>query len=167
MDNIKRTINFVRLSEVMRNPRLKPVHKALLVNLLLYAGTSGDAFPSQETLAQDFGCSDRYIRMCLDILTAAGLVNRKRRGYSKSNLYLINKELYYLNDTKKDNNSSSQQGNNLPDYSSTPLPPNVTQLNNSFNDLSEEEKERLERKKQEIREKYSFLKGGVKDEKSR
>ncbi len=152
MENTKRTINFTKLSEIMRSPRLKPVQKALLVNLILYAGTSGDAFPSQYTLAKDFACTSRYIRMNLDMLVAAKLISKKRRGFSKSNLYLFNKELYYLNDTSKDDNSSSQQGNDLPNYSSTPLPPNVTQLNNSSNVSSEAERERIRKKIQEIRE---------------
>lgn len=152
MENEKRIINFTKLSEVMRNPRLKPVQKALLVNLILYAGTSGDAFPSQDTLANDFACTSRYIRMCLDMLVAAGLISKKRRGFSKSNLYLFNKELYFFNEVNKSSNSSYQRGNNIPNYSSTPLPPNVTQLNNSSNDLSEAEKERIRKKIQEIRE---------------
>lgn len=169
MENTKRTINFTKLSEIMRSPRLKPVQKALLVNLILYAGTSGDAFPSQDTLAKDFACTSRYIRMCLDMLVAAQLISKKRRGFSKSNLYLFNKELYYLNDTRKDNNSSSQRGNNIPDYSSTPLPPNVAQLNNSSNDLSEAERERARKKIQEIREKLiPKLRGGeIKNEHSK
>jgi biotin operon repressor len=159
MESTKRIINFIKLAEVIRNPRLKPVQKALLVDLLLYAGTSGDAFPSQDTLAKDLGCSSRYIRMCLDMLTAAGLIVRKRRGFSKSNLYLINKELYFRNDINKITSISSHPGTDIPNYSSTSLPSNVTQLNNSNKDLSEPEKEQIEKRKQEIRDKYPFLKG--------
>ncbi len=167
MENEKRIINFTKLSEVMRSPRLKPVQKALLVNLILYAGTSGDAFPSQDTLAKDFACTSRYIRMCLDMLVAAKLISKKRRGFSKSNLYLFNKELYFFNEVNKSSSSSYQRGNNIPNYSSTLFPPNVTQLNNSSNDFSEAERERARKKIQEIRETLiPRLRGGVIENKS-
>ncbi|OGK49798.1 hypothetical protein A3A56_03885 [Candidatus Roizmanbacteria bacterium RIFCSPLOWO2_01_FULL_40_32] len=152
--------HFKKLAEVVRNKRLTPLQKILLVDILLYAGVSGDAFPSQQTLAENQGYTTRSIRYALDMLYAAGLLKRKRRGFAKSNIYIINEELYFRNDTSNDVNISSEEGNNIPNYSSTSLPPNVTQLNNSNNDLSEAEKEQIERRKQEIREKYPFLKGG-------
>ena len=116
MDNAKHTINFKKLAEVVRDKRLKPMQKTLLVDLLLYAGASGEAFPSQQTLANDLGCSTRQ---------------RKRRGFAKSNAYFFNEELYFHNGRGNRNTSSSHLGNKVPDNSGTPVPPNVTQLNSS------------------------------------
>ena len=131
MDNAKHTINFKKLAEVVRDKRLKPMQKTLLVDLLLYAGASGEAFPSQQTLANDLGCSTRQIRYSLDMLCATSLVERKRRGFAKSNAYFFNEELYFHNGRGNRNTSSSHLGNKVPDNSGTPVPPNVTQLNSS------------------------------------
>lgn len=131
MDNVKRIINFKKLAEVVRNNRLEPIQKMLLIDLLLYAGTSGEAFPSQQTLAKDFGCSTRQVRYSLDMLYAVGLVKRKRRGFAKSNTYFLNEELYFHNDKSNRNTSSSHSGSKVPHNSGTLVPPNETQLNNS------------------------------------
>jgi len=131
MDNVKRIINFKKMTEVIRNNRLNPMQKALLVDIILYAGTSGEAFPSQQTLADDFGVSTRYIRYSLDMLYAAGLLKRKKGGFAKSNTYLINKELYFRNDQSNRNYSSSHLGNRVPYKLGNLVPPNETQLNNS------------------------------------
>src|SRR3989344_7977691 len=151
MENVNK-IHFERLAEFIRNSRFSTTQKALFVDILLYAGVNGDAFPSQETLANDLGQTPRNIRYCLDMLCAAGLVSKKRRGFSKSNQYLINEEIYFRNGSSNRNFSSSHSSNPLPVRPGNTLPPNVTQLNNSNNDLSEEEKERIEKRKQEIRE---------------
>ena len=135
MDNVKRIINFKKLAEVVRNNRLEPIQKMLLIDLLLYAGTSGEAFPSQQTLAKDFGCSTRQVRYSLDMLYAVGLVKRKRRGFAKSNTYFLNEELYFHNDKSNRNTSSSHSGNKVPHNLGTPVPPNETQLINSSNGI--------------------------------
>ena len=161
MENTKRIINFRKLAEVVRNNRLKPTQKILFVNILLYAGVSGDAFPSQQQLADDLGQTPRNIRYCLDMLYAAGLIRKKRRGFTKSNLYPINEEIYFHKDNSDRNTSSSHLGNNLPHKSGNNLPPNVTQLNNSSNDYSEEDRMRARKRIQEIRETIiPKLKGG-------
>lgn len=162
MDNVKRTINFKKLAEVIRNNKLSPLQKVLILDILLYAGVSGDAFPSQQTLADDLGYTTRSVRYAMDMLYAAGLVKKKRRGFAKSNIYFISEELYFRSGADKSDNISSQSGTNIPNHSSTPLPPNVTQLNNSSNDLSEAERERARKKIQEIRETLiPRLRGGV------
>jgi hypothetical protein len=158
MENVNK-IHFEKLAEFIINSRFSTTQKALFVDILLYAGVNGDAFPSQDTLANDLGQTPRNIRYCLDMLYAARLISKKKRGFSKSNQYLINEEIYFRNGNSNRNYSSSHSINPLPVRSGNTLPPNVTQLNNSNNDLSEEEKERIEKRKQEIREKYSFLKG--------
>lgn len=131
MDNIKNTIHFENMAKVMKNNRLKPIDKAILWDLLLYAGVNGESFPSQDTLAKNMGCSTRYIRYRLDMLCAARLVTRKRRGFGKSNIYIFNKELYFPNGNSNRKHSSSHSGNGVPHESGTRVPPNETQLNNS------------------------------------
>ena len=143
MDNIKNTINFEYMGKVIRNNRLKPIDKAILVDLLLYAGVDGESYPSQEKLAKDMGCSTRYVRYRLDMLCAAGLVTRKRRGFRKTNIYLFNKELYFPKGTSNRKPSSSQSGNRVPRNSGTTLPTNVTQLNNSSKELKKIERKYL------------------------
>lgn len=142
MDNIKNTIHFENMAKVIRNNRLKPVDKALLLDLLLYAGVNGESFPSQETLAKNMGCSTRYIRYRLDMLCAARLVIRKRRGFGKSNIYIFNKELYFPNGTSNRKPSSSHSGNRFPYKSGTSVPANETQLNKSSNALKKNNKKK-------------------------
>src|SRR3989344_1856623 len=127
MDNTKNTINFQNMAKVMKNNRLKPIDKAILWDLLLYAGVNGESFPSQETLAKNMGCSTRYIRYRLDMLCAAGLVTRKRRGFGKSNIHIFNEELYFPNGRSNRNQSSSHSGNSVPHESGTGVPPNGIQ----------------------------------------
>ncbi|KXK09235.1 MAG: hypothetical protein UZ21_OP11001000293 [Microgenomates bacterium OLB22] len=158
MRNVNK-IHFEKLAEFIRNRRFTPTQKVLFVDIILYAGINGDAFPSQQTLADDLSRTPRNIRYCLDMLCAAGLISKKRRGFSKSNQYLISKEIYFRNGDSNRNPIASHLSNPFPDRPGNALPPNVTQLNNSIKDLSEEEKEQIEKRKQEIRERYSFLKG--------
>lgn len=154
--------NFIKLAEVIRNNRLHPLQKALLVDILLYAGVSGDAFPSQDTLANDLGYTTRSIRYALDMLYAANLVRRKRRGFGKSNIYFINEELYFHNNKEVGSQISSHQGNTNPDQSSTPFPPNETHVNNSSNDLAEANYEITRKRIEDIRKVHSFLNGNGK-----
>ena len=126
--------NFAKLHEMMKDKRLKPTEKALLINLLLYAGTDGLSFPSQKTLASDFGYSARQISNCLLVLLAHGwLKDWKRRGYGRSNRYFFNQELYFNNDESNRNSSSTQLSTPLPNQTGTTPPSNVTQLNKSTN----------------------------------
>lgn len=115
-------INFQELRQVMRTPTIPAVAKCVLIDLLLYAGIDGEAFPSQSLLAKNLGYSDRHIRTQLNILHKNGLVvDWKQRGYSKSNQYTINPNLYadqsrYLKSTSPHvgTTDSIQAGNLVP-----------------------------------------------------
>lgn len=131
MNTIERIINFRKLAETMRDNSLKPIHKVLLVDLLLYAGKHGEAFPSHATLAKDMGFSPRYIRTCLNVLLRRNLLTWKKRGFSQSNSYEINEELYFHNDTSNRNYSSAQTGTSDPLQEGTIVQPNENKLNNS------------------------------------
>lgn len=133
----KGRINLAKLRDVNRDPSLIPSAKCLLVDLLFYAGIDGNAFPSQETLAKNLGFkSSRSVRDLLGLLRKRGLVaGWKRRGYSKSNSYSFNPELYILNRGSDRKYSSSLLGTTIPLYQGNTLPPKEvikeSQLNNT------------------------------------
>lgn len=161
MNNVNK-IHFMKFAEFIRNSRFTPAQKVVFVDILLYAGVNGESFPSQQTLADNLGQTPRNVRYCLDMLCAAGLIKKKRRGFSKSNQYLISEEVYFRNGNSIGNSSSAHFSTPLPNKPGNALPPNVTQLNNSSNDLSEAERERARKKIQEIRETLlPRLRGGV------
>jgi DNA-binding transcriptional ArsR family regulator len=76
--------NAVLRGNLERGPRL------LLCVLMSYAyGDKETCFPGQERLADDLNTTPRTIRRWLDKLKQHGLVEYKRKGFSKSNLYVL------------------------------------------------------------------------------
>lgn len=57
--------------------------------LLSYMGREGEAFPSMATLATETGFDERTIRDHLDRVVAAGLIEKKRDGRRKTNVYQL------------------------------------------------------------------------------
>jgi len=96
--NMKYKIRFEKLRDVIRDPSITPLQKCVLLDLLLYAGTSGDAFPSEETLGANAGRSARQVRNCIKELKRRGLINWGRLRYGGPNSYYFNTELYFLNE---------------------------------------------------------------------
>lgn len=90
-------IRFEKLRDVIRDSSITPMEKCVLMDLLLYAGTSGDAFPSEDTLGKDLGCSSRHIRNCIKKLKSIGLIDYGRLRYGGPNSYFFSAELYFLN----------------------------------------------------------------------
>lgn len=126
-------IDLKRVRDFIRNPNLTPLEKCLLLNLYFYAGTTGTAFPSQKTLANDFGYKDsRHIRTYLNKLKEKRLLSWKKRGYSKSNSYILNGELYFRNDKIIRKPTSAHLGTILPVQNGTPLPSKVSQESNQL-----------------------------------
>jgi hypothetical protein len=63
------------------------VHVGILIGT--YADADGtNAFPSNRTLAQIAGCTEETVTRCVKVLTAVGLLQRKRRP-NKSSVYLL------------------------------------------------------------------------------
>ncbi|HWY79441.1 MAG TPA: helix-turn-helix domain-containing protein [Candidatus Sulfotelmatobacter sp.] len=111
--------------KVMWDTTLLHIDKCILFELYCFAGKNKTAFPSQETLAKNLGVSARYIRERLVVLKEKKLIlSWERRGYSKSNLYKLNEELYFLNEKTERNSSSPQIGNTKPVQSGAEVPPN-------------------------------------------
>lgn len=57
--------------------------------LLKYAREMNECFPGQDRLAADMGVTDRSVRTWLKELEAASLVEIKRRGQGRPNLYIV------------------------------------------------------------------------------
>jgi len=148
MEN-KYQISFKKLAEVVRNPKLLPAEKILLVDLLLYGGVQGESIPSQKTLAKDLGMSDRYIRTLIVSLHEQKLLNWKKRGYSKSNRYSFNQELYIHIDTKQWKYSSYEKGSLVPIQNGSTLPPNETHQCSSTSEIFADKKISTNRKETE------------------
>lgn len=130
----KKIISIVKLRDFIRNPNLAPLEKCLLLNLYFYAGVTGTAYPSQKTLANDFGYKDgRHIRTYLNKLKEKKwILSWKKRGYSKSNSYVLNGELYFHNDKTIGKSASVDSGTVLPVQSGTPFPPKINQESNQL-----------------------------------
>ncbi|MFL6352274.1 MAG: helix-turn-helix domain-containing protein [Bryobacteraceae bacterium] len=61
--------------------------KLLYARLTRYAGKDGKCYPSQPSLANELGVSERHVRNLLDELISDQLLKRFRRGFHKSNEY--------------------------------------------------------------------------------
>lgn len=73
------------LRELVRAAKLKPIHFAILTDLLGYWFYEGrDPFPGQATVAADIGAGKTAVKEAMARLESLGLVRRERR-YLKSN----------------------------------------------------------------------------------
>lgn len=91
--------------------------------LLKYAGKKDYCYPSQSTLAQNMGLSDRHIRNLIDELIKAGILSKKRTGFNKPNTYFVTKEL-----ERERNGSSYQVGSKVPGNEGMELPSKNTYI---------------------------------------
>ena len=131
-ESTRKVISFVKLREFMRNPSLSFGEKCVFIDLILYAGVDGEAFPSQETLAEDMGRTSRHIRNILKSLKSKNWIDWEKQGYSQSNRYYINEELYFLNDVNDRKSTSSDSGTAFPLQTRTPFPANEYQERNQL-----------------------------------
>ncbi len=126
-DQLAYKINFAKLRDFIRNPTITSTEKCVLLDLILYAGVDGIAFPSETKIGQDFNIGDRQVRNIITRLKKVGaVVGWKRRGYSGSNSYTINPELYFRNDISYRKSTSSHSGTVIPLHSGNILPPKVS-----------------------------------------
>ena len=87
--------------------------KRLYERLVRFAGRNGDCFPSQQTLAELLGKSDRQVRSDLNALESARLIARRSRDGRRSNTYVfLWHEMFEGNSDRK----------RLDDLSGSPLP---------------------------------------------
>lgn len=76
---------------VLRNPNITTGAKVAYGVLLSYAWQDDHCFPGQERMARDMGVTERSVITYLKQLDESGLIDIKRRGLGKTNLYTINR----------------------------------------------------------------------------
>ena len=76
---------------ILANPTISPQGKVVYGLLLSYAWQKGSCFPGQERLADDMGRDVTNIRTYLKELKEKELVSYEKRGFAKTNLYIIEK----------------------------------------------------------------------------
>jgi len=74
---------------VLRDKRLSFGARLTYTMLLSYAWQEGSCFPGQERIAQDLGISRQSVSKFLQELRKGGLIDWKRRGLGKTNVYYI------------------------------------------------------------------------------
>lgn len=74
---------------IMRNPKIPHYLKPLYINLLSYAWYEAECFPGQERLAEELGVNTRTTKRHLRELKDIGLLDWKRRGLNKTNVYYL------------------------------------------------------------------------------
>jgi len=107
--------------------------------LLLYGGMQEEIFPSETKLSENHHRSVRQIRNVLYKLRDKGfIIYWERRGYSLSNRYTLNEELFYRNEGVRKNaeekSISSYLGNEFPIQTGNVIPPNINQEINNKED---------------------------------
>lgn len=75
---------------LLKSKKLSSGDKMTFAMLLSYAWQNDHCFPGQERLAEDLGLSDRSVRTHLKALESVGLLDIKRRGQGKTNIYELN-----------------------------------------------------------------------------
>lgn len=80
-------------NEILSPSQLSVQARFLFCVLLRYCGRKNECFPSQITLGEDLGFSDKYIRTLLKELLDEGLISKRRRGWNKPNTYKVVKYL--------------------------------------------------------------------------
>ncbi len=74
---------------VLKNPNLSIGAKISYAMFLHYAWHNDHCFPGQDRLADDIGMSRTRVNEFVKELEAAGLIEIKRRGQGKTNIYKI------------------------------------------------------------------------------
>ena len=74
---------------ILRDPTISAGAKLTYTLLLSYAWQEGSCFPGQKRLAGNLGVKERMVRYHLTKLKKRGLIEVKRRGLGKTNVYII------------------------------------------------------------------------------
>ena len=80
-------------NEVLERSELSIIERYLFCVLLKFCGKDDFCFPSQQTLSQILGISDRHIRTLLARLEELGLIHKIHHGWNRSNTYFVSKSL--------------------------------------------------------------------------
>jgi hypothetical protein len=81
---------FVQIpNAVLFDTRLLARHVRLYAVLVHFAGAKDVCWPSQQTLAELVGCTERHIRNLIGRLVEVGVISYKRGTYGKPNVYRL------------------------------------------------------------------------------
>lgn len=84
------SVGFAQVSYViLRDTRLSLGAKLVYQILLSYAMQKGECFPGQDRIADDIGINVRTVREHLTELKNFGLISYRKRGFARTNLYII------------------------------------------------------------------------------
>ncbi len=75
---------------LLRSSKLSSGDKLAFAMLLSYAWQNDYCFPGQTLLGEDMGIEERNVRRHLKSLAENGLLNIRRRGQGKTNIYELN-----------------------------------------------------------------------------
>lgn len=75
---------------ILENPNISLGAKVTYSLFLKYAWDNDCVFPGQERLAEHMGCAKRSVVTYIQELEKFGLIEIKRRGLGKTNLYKLN-----------------------------------------------------------------------------
>ena len=115
---------YTKIPNDMLNPSQLSIEARYLYCVLLrYCGKDEWCYPSQKKIGDDLGITERHIRNLLNELNSAGLMEKKRRGWNRSNTYHITK---YLKTER--NGISYHLGNLVPFHNGNSVPANSTYL---------------------------------------
>lgn len=112
-------------NQIFGQSQLSAQARFLYCVLLKYCGQNEWCFPSQLTLGNILGYSDKHIRTLLNELIEARLVSKERRGWNRSNTYHVQK---LLDTGRKPTSVPSQTsrfphlGNKVPIHNETVVP---------------------------------------------
>lgn len=116
--------NYTKIpNEVLSENQLSVLARYLYCVLLKHCGKDNRCFPGQKLLASTVGVSDRQIRRYLSELINEGLITKRRRGWNRTNTYMLSKDL----DIKR-TGTSCQLGSTFPLHRGNTIPPKSTYL---------------------------------------
>lgn len=113
-------------NELLGSTQLSISSRYLLCVLLKHCGQDDYCFPSQITLAENLGCTDRQIRNLIRELEREDLINTTRKGFNKSNTYKVAKSFVLHPSDRKP--VSYQLGSKFPLNQGSGFPPKSTYL---------------------------------------
>lgn len=118
-------LSLEKLSKQWRDPNISRSAKAIFLDLVLYAGSDGKVYPSQETLANNQNLSIRQVNNLLRELRKKNLIEwQSGNGPGNSNLYRINAEIYFHNSPPLRQPASHPPSIGLQSRPGSQLPPN-------------------------------------------
>lgn len=127
-------------NEILNSNQLSVPERYLYCVLLRYCGNKDYCYPSQNTLGNALGYSERHIRGLLRVLEVAGFISRSRRGFNRPNTYRVTDALVSKgkpSSVPSEKPSSPHLGSAYPLHQGTEVPPNTTYIKGKDKTISE------------------------------